>query len=93
MTPFAQRGSERLYPQGISRQATWTSDQSRTYGPLICRLPDSSMNREQLIERLSNLLRRHIRGTDAALTDHDFVCAVHLRYLERRGDYLIDPSE
>jgi len=59
------------------------------------------MNREgglgeqrlDLIERLQNILRRHVRLTDHTLSDHDFVCAVHMRYLERRGDYLIDPSE
>jgi hypothetical protein len=54
---------------------------------------DQLIEREQLLDRLSNILRRHIRIDDAAHTDHDFVCAVHLRYLERRGDYLIDPSE
>jgi hypothetical protein len=51
------------------------------------------LEQEQLLCRLSDILRCHIRLPDAALTDHDFVCAVHMRYLEQRGDYLLNPSE
>ena len=46
-----------------------------------------------LLERLSDILRRHLRKEDAELSDHGLVLAVLKRYLASREEYLIDPSE
>ena len=44
-------------------------------------------------ERLNAILRRHVRDSDAALTDHQFVKEIARRYLKARKDVLIDPNE
>jgi len=46
-----------------------------------------------LRERLSYILRRHIRQADINRTDHEFVLEVHKRYLKAREDYVLDPAE
>jgi hypothetical protein len=51
------------------------------------------MLRPQLHERLLDILRRFVRVEDAVLSDHEFILAVHQRYLQAREEYVLDPSE
>lgn len=44
-------------------------------------------------ERLSELLRRHVREEDSKLSDMDFVKAVLKRLKEQRGWEIVDPAE
>jgi hypothetical protein len=44
-------------------------------------------------ERFLEIMRRHIRPLDAALTDDEFVRAVFRRYDAAREAPLIDPNE
>ena len=44
-------------------------------------------------ERLNDILLRHVRESDAGLTDHEFVKEIARRYLKARKDYIIDPNE
>ncbi len=53
----------------------------------------AAQKRRRQAERLNDILRRHVRAWDAELSDHDFVLAVHKRYLASREDYIIDPNE
>lgn len=43
--------------------------------------------------RFNELMRRHVREEDKALTDDGFVRMVIYRYEQARSDYLIDPNE
>lgn len=48
---------------------------------------------DQQRARLMDLLRRHVRETDALLSDDAFVRAVLGRHEEARAALLIDPNE
>jgi hypothetical protein len=50
--------------------------------------------RKDLHQRLLDILRRHVRyPQDGALSDLDFVNAVHGRFVASRDDYILDPNE
>jgi hypothetical protein len=58
--------------------AQWTC----TPAECNCHVNRSARRRQQQAERLLNILRRHVRVEDEALTDHDFVVTVHTRYAQ-----------
>ena len=49
--------------------------------------------KQKLLERLTDILRRHLRSSDNVRSDHEFILAVHRRYLASRQECLIDPNE
>lgn len=44
-------------------------------------------------KRLYEILRRHVRDTDALKTDHQFATEVLDRYLRSKAAVLVDPAE
>ena len=51
------------------------------------------MEPRKVVDRLLELLRRHVRADDAGLTDHELVTVTYARYLNERAAPLIDPNE
>jgi hypothetical protein len=43
--------------------------------------------------RMNELLRRHVRAEDKALSDAEFALAMFNRWRQAREDYIIDPNE